>query len=335
MPNWVYNHLTVEGDAADLRAFRLANRAPDVSYREDHLPPVLQSKRTSGKPRMRAFSFAGVVPVPPEVQAEPFDPVGYNWQTKHWGTKWDASSVTIQRKAKALVIRFDTPWGPPLPWFRAVVEAWPQLRFHWWAIEEQPAFCLEVTVQGGQTTMQRDWVKRLEDRENPLLPAELDLVFASPFRDELAGELASHAVVLQTRRGREWVRRYLAAAEGWQRTRVHGHLTAGATGRQRARLWREGLAAIQDPQGFGTDSEMMEWLELVLGGALDQADDETVDPSPWLQQVAKLSKTEVRALLRAMLLSPDRTVRMAGTRLAGLWAERSNVTTATSLVSAG
>lgn len=37
----------------------------------------------------------------------------YEWNIKHWGVKWDASSIEWDGEC----FRFDTPWGAPAPWF--------------------------------------------------------------------------------------------------------------------------------------------------------------------------------------------------------------------------
>lgn len=48
-------------------------------------------------------------------------PDWYEWATEHWGTKWNAYSVSEpQLNAKSLRYSFDTAWGSPTPVLQAL-----------------------------------------------------------------------------------------------------------------------------------------------------------------------------------------------------------------------
>lgn len=94
MPNWCDNELVVEGDQHLLQQF----------YDEN------------GKD---SLSFAKAVPEQaPTCESHYFT----------WGTKWDASDV-IASFDESLTYTFRTAWSPPEPWFLAIVEKYPLLRF--------------------------------------------------------------------------------------------------------------------------------------------------------------------------------------------------------------
>lgn len=46
----------------------------------------------------------------------------YDWNCKHWGTKWDAKEVDVQRLDDTSVrLRFDTAWSPPTAWYEKML----------------------------------------------------------------------------------------------------------------------------------------------------------------------------------------------------------------------
>jgi len=40
----------------------------------------------------------------------------HNWQSKHWGTKWDAYETEVRRDGTSITYDFCTAWSPPVPW---------------------------------------------------------------------------------------------------------------------------------------------------------------------------------------------------------------------------
>ena len=47
----------------------------------------------------------------------------YEWNCEHWGTKWDAGEVVMNRvDEKTLTAVFHTAWSPPVPIFERLVE---------------------------------------------------------------------------------------------------------------------------------------------------------------------------------------------------------------------
>ena len=81
--------------------------------------------------------FSSLVPEPdpslPEQTppASDLDPVSLTlrWRVAHWGTKWEADQVTVERDSDLLVYRFETAWSAPFAWLEQVSGMFPQLRF--------------------------------------------------------------------------------------------------------------------------------------------------------------------------------------------------------------
>lgn len=53
----------------------------------------------------------------------------YDWSIDNWGTKWDANPDEVDQlgdQEDYLELRFDTAWCPPMPWVKALREAFPE-----------------------------------------------------------------------------------------------------------------------------------------------------------------------------------------------------------------
>ena len=113
MPNWCSNRLTIEGDDAELERFYHANKH--------------ESDRS-------ALSFERLLPRPTEVNDDKSGWSAVDWSNEHWGTKWDVDA-NLERGPGHLDYSFDSAWGPPKEWFRAVARWWPQLTMRLWYAE--------------------------------------------------------------------------------------------------------------------------------------------------------------------------------------------------------
>ena len=69
----------------------------------------------------------------------------YDWRVDNWGVKWDvdaayfSNEITFENNEKSepdLIIRFDTPWAPPVGILKRISEQYPDARFYLrWADE--------------------------------------------------------------------------------------------------------------------------------------------------------------------------------------------------------
>lgn len=79
----------------------------------------------------------------------------YEWSISHWGTKWNASNVTVGQpevwgRESTVEICFSTAWSPPLPVIRRASELFPDLRFDLRYFECGMAFNGIYRCKGGE-----------------------------------------------------------------------------------------------------------------------------------------------------------------------------------------
>lgn len=169
MPNWVYNTITISGEAEAIARFKEQAGKPYPSGWNE----------AEGKPdyEQQPISFWNFIAPPAEAveSGEYFGTHGwengeqkgdtptnwYNFNTDKWGTKWDACEAELTEESKThLGYRFDTAWSPPDPVFEAMVNQFPELDFSiYW--EEEQGFGAELetttTEEGKALVITREW----------------------------------------------------------------------------------------------------------------------------------------------------------------------------------
>lgn len=170
MPNWVYNSLHCHGSEADLDALaaffemEVESTTYDPKTKTDNLvtekvPFTYQAMRNP---------FAEPYNITPEeyhgtngfVNGERVgDTEGnwYNWNSTHWGVKWDACRVDVERSDGLITYHFESPWGPP--WEDMMLELserFPTIAFTHRYDEEQ-GWGGEYEFQNGQITEEMQW----------------------------------------------------------------------------------------------------------------------------------------------------------------------------------
>lgn len=102
------------------------------------------------EPKLERFSFHALVPVPDKVLRAGFDPVGYDWEVKHWGCKWGALDIKVQHcpmpKGAKVIYKFRTPNSAPEALLDVVAKDHPALRL-----------ILKVKYEGETTTSTTTW----------------------------------------------------------------------------------------------------------------------------------------------------------------------------------
>lgn len=120
MPNWCNNKLTVTGPKLTVNKFENAACGSDPSWGNE--PAEVNEPEI--------FNFHILVPIPARILALGFDPAGYEWCTKNWGTKWGASDSILDDKWDGqLHYSFNTAWAPPIEFLTALGKKWPKLTF--------------------------------------------------------------------------------------------------------------------------------------------------------------------------------------------------------------
>lgn len=107
MPDMVKNVVRIYGFRKDLE--KLMAKVRSTGSEEDRPKYSYYSPGTAS-----AFTLWKIIPVPKEVQKAGYSPAGYEWQSKHWGTKWDVNA-TLEDRGFCLVYTFKSAWCMPKP----------------------------------------------------------------------------------------------------------------------------------------------------------------------------------------------------------------------------
>ena len=130
MPNWTSNELIVTGKTEDVARF--VDHIGQTMDFENIIPPPADMFRGDllGEKERKECAEKGI-------------PNWYDWQSEHWGTKWNACDCeeviltpfehTSYTKA---IYRFDTAWSTPEPVIRRIIEDWPELEIDGGYIDE-------------------------------------------------------------------------------------------------------------------------------------------------------------------------------------------------------
>ena len=81
----------------------------------------------------------------------------YDWNSRNWGCKWDAKvEDEVREDDLNWNVIFDTPWGPPLEFYEALVVRFPNINMEAVCIEEQGWGVIYVT-NNGELTVEEEW----------------------------------------------------------------------------------------------------------------------------------------------------------------------------------
>lgn len=140
MPNWCNNMLMVEGKAEDLKKFREAVKGEPtadgenclldfnklISEEEDKQRVKSEWDKLTDKEKEQ---WKGLSDKPDFIHYW-FNNGGYAWCLKNWGTKWNASSVSVtEHTPEKISYMFSTAWSPSEPVTREMGKRFPSLKF--------------------------------------------------------------------------------------------------------------------------------------------------------------------------------------------------------------
>lgn len=154
MPNWVYNTLTITGEAEQVERF--AKQAAQ-SYNTKHMKHVINGTEWDWvavdevndvplsfwnfvKPdESIVHEYWGEQQLKPTLaEAMKHDTNHwYDWNIRNWGCKWDAGDVQMEMGDGRVTYSFDTPWSPPVEALEAMCEQFPKLVMEMRSVEEQ------------------------------------------------------------------------------------------------------------------------------------------------------------------------------------------------------
>ena len=129
MPNWTTNTLKVVGKPEDVDKF-VAHIGEEMDFEKVIPSPANMFKGNLGEPERERCIKEGI-------------PNWYDWQSEHWGTKWNAhSEETVELEMlgyiglKQATYIFDTAWDTPRAVITKLWEDWPDLEFEGGYIHE-------------------------------------------------------------------------------------------------------------------------------------------------------------------------------------------------------
>ena len=103
-----------------------------ITFAADQLSTVLAHIGTGDN-----FDFNRLIPAPAHMYRgslgmdddKDFPCNWYDWQSEHWGTKWNAYDFSSGIDGDCAFIQFDTAWAAPFPIIAAFANAFPTLAF--------------------------------------------------------------------------------------------------------------------------------------------------------------------------------------------------------------
>lgn len=187
MPNWVYNSLTIEGNAEDISAIKTQLNQPfqrqhdqwNMETRQMELQDVTYSNPVFAfwniiKPtNLEAYNKQSDHSLPMEEQLMFKGDNWYDWNVTNWGTKWDVAVsdneqypetelINEEDWSDRLIYSFNTAWSPPLPAIATLSEQYPNLEFTL-SYEEETGWGGEIEFLNGQDTVLENYENKCRD----------------------------------------------------------------------------------------------------------------------------------------------------------------------------
>ena len=187
MPNWVYNSLTIEGNAEDISAIKTQLNQPfqrqhdqwNMETRQMELQDVTYSNPVFAfwniiKPtNLEAYNKQSDHSLPMEEQLMFKGDNWYDWNVTNWGTKWDVAVsdneqypetelINEEDWSDRLTYSFNTAWSPPLPAIATLSEQYPNLEFTL-SYEEETGWGGEIEFINGQDTVLENYENKCRD----------------------------------------------------------------------------------------------------------------------------------------------------------------------------
>ena len=172
MPNWVSNWVGVSGKKSDVERFIEKAKQPRPTGINEETKEIEYSPD-----EQEIFSFWNFIAPPQEAveSGEYFGTNGfvngeqvgktknnwYEWNTRQWGTKWDAchlnpQDLEVDGDNASISYSFETAWSIPEPVFSAMVEQHPELSFSI-ECEEEQGWGAEYSGEEGEISLVKEW----------------------------------------------------------------------------------------------------------------------------------------------------------------------------------
>lgn len=147
MPNWCENELIISGKSDEMENF-IRFLTYDFKRRKKTI-----KKNDDSPVNHDILSIDAVIPYPVGLPYSTNDKNnGYEWCYNNWDTKWDLSHIMPRILPKlpydgdSLIFFFDTAWGPPSAYVKALGKEFPNLQFVLLYSEPMVGFSGEIHV---------------------------------------------------------------------------------------------------------------------------------------------------------------------------------------------
>ena len=141
MPNWCFNTLSIDGNAADIAKFRewlndepltLQKIRPMPKELDETLFPNIESNEERSKELIEKYGADS----------------SYDWHVRYWGTKWDIEASEDDSNVDNIYYSFDSAWGPSLEATKYLSTQFPELTFTHKYYECGVGFAGRLTISG-------------------------------------------------------------------------------------------------------------------------------------------------------------------------------------------
>jgi hypothetical protein len=184
MPNWVYNGLTIEGNAEQVKSLIVQMNKPfvdsikpngDLAFsiqQRKYINPIFSFRNIIAPTDMEAYHS---VPVFPEKFSLAFEGNDwYNFNNREWGTKWDVAvaegdeypTTTIEEAENGenyvVHYNFETAWSRPVPAIQKLSNQYPTLLFTL-SYEEETGWGGEMEFLRGEIISESEYDNMCKD----------------------------------------------------------------------------------------------------------------------------------------------------------------------------
>lgn len=164
MPNWVRNHLTIECPSSERAQEIYDYLMKPFTYYVRKETRIYDALGAISECSTNGFTFHNIIsPGRDAMLDESYD--WYSWNSKNWGTKWDACDLSCSIDECYITIDFDTAWSEPDPVLRELSRIYPDVRVtNTW--EEEQGFGEEVVYSEGEREIIDSWdIPEYEEEE--------------------------------------------------------------------------------------------------------------------------------------------------------------------------
>ena len=178
MPNWVYNAVSIYGNASDIAKLKSQLNQPFTVKHTNFNVETGKFEEKLTNYTNPVFAFWNIVKPTdmdayygPQPEVDLTKPITfssdhwYDWNVRNWGTKWDVAvsedekypeTELMEENANNLIYRFNTAWSYPEPAVMKLAEQYPDLTFNL-DYEEETGWGGEIEYRLGDRHVKQDY----------------------------------------------------------------------------------------------------------------------------------------------------------------------------------